>query len=367
MPRKELERLQAVDRFLKLKISREDELQEIVNYAAQVCEVPIAMMTLIDADTQHIKYRVGTDLEQTTRADAFCNYTILGDSIMEVPDTGKDERFIDHPYRKGPTNIQFYAGVPLTTVDGIALGSLCVLDNEPKQLSKLQKSILNILSKQVVHILEFDYSLEVMKTQFLEAKSNEIKLKSMFESSNACHLLVGKDLRILYFNRTLAEFMLDKHGQQMQIGNNILDYVGEDFMESFRTNFEKALAGQKISFENSLRHDGTVIWWQFNFSPAYDTAGEIIGVSYAAADISELKKSKDDGASKNRALDKIALMQSHQIRGPLSSIIGLVELIKTAEVSEIKDEVLMLKSAAGQLDEVIQRLIYQASSNNDQV
>ena len=176
MPRKELERLQAVDRFLKLKISREDELQELVNCAAEICETPIAMITLIDADTQHIRYRFGIDLVKTARADAFCNYTIQNEGIFIVPDTGKDQRFVDHPYRTGASNIQFYAGASLTTVDGINLGSLCVVDHQPKELSAVQQSMLGILSKQVVHILEFDYSLEVLKSQFLEAKANEIKL-----------------------------------------------------------------------------------------------------------------------------------------------------------------------------------------------
>lgn len=364
MPRKELERLQAVDRFLKLKISREDELQELVNYAAEICETPIAMITLIDADTQHIRYRVGTDLTQTARADAFCNYTILHEGIFIVPDTGKDERFVDHPYRKGATNIQFYAGASLTTVDGINLGSLCVLDHHPKQLSAVQQRMLGILSKQVVHILEFDYSLEVLKTQFLDSKANEIKLKALFESSNACHLLVGKDMDILYFNRTLADFMLDKHGQRMELGAPILDYVGDDFIESFEANFRRALEGEKITFENSLWHGDLEIWWQFNFSPAYDAEGVIIGVSYTASDISELKKSQQEGDSKKRALDRIALMQSHQIRGPLSSILGLVDILYHTGLPEVATEVGMLKRAADQLDHIIKRLVEQASAKN---
>ncbi|SOD12421.1 PAS domain S-box protein [Pedobacter xixiisoli] len=361
MPGKELERLQAVDRFLKLKISREDELQEIVNYAAEVCEVPIAMITLIDADTQHIKYRVGSDLVQTSRADAFCDYTILGKEVLVIPDTGKDARFADHPYRNGATNIQFYAGATLTTVDGINLGSLCVVGHHPKQLSEMQQGILGILSKQVVHILEFEYSLDVLKKQFLESKANEIKLRALFESSNACHLLVGKEMDILYFNRTLAEFMLDKHGQKMEIGAPILNYVGPDFAESFGSNFHRSLGGEKITFEESLWHDGSEIWWQFDFSPAYDSSGAIIGVSYTASDISELKRTKEEGDSKNRALDRIALMQSHNIRGPLAAILGLVDIIDGAGVSEIAEEIRMLKRSAGELDDIIRRLVYQAS------
>ncbi|RZM24556.1 MAG: PAS domain S-box protein [Pedobacter sp.] len=288
----------------------------------------------------------------------------MNEGLFIVPDTGKDERFVDHPYRKGPANIQFYAGASLTTVDGINLGSLCVVDHQPKELNTLQQRMLGILSKQVVHILEFDYSLEVLKSQFLDSKANEIKLRALFESSSACHLLVGRDMDILYFNRTLADFMLDKHGQKMELGAPILNYVGEDFIRSFTLNFTRALSGEKITFEDSLWHDATQIWWQFSFSPAYDAAGAVIGVSYTASDISELKKSQHEDDSKKRALDRIALMQSHNIRGPLSSILGLVDILHRAEVAEVAEEVSMLKQAAEQLDEIIVRLVEQASAKS---
>ncbi len=364
MPRKELERLQAVDRFLKLKIGSDRELQEIVDYAAEVCEVPIAMITLIDAHTQYIRYRVGTDLVETSRADAFCNYTILEEGVMVVPDTGQDERFVNHPYRTGPTNIQFYAGASLTTVDGINLGSLCVVDHRPKQLGKVQQRILEMLSRQVVRILEFDYSLEVLKSQFLDAKDNEIKLRALFESSDACHLLIGKDLDVKYFNRTLAEFMLDRHGQKMEVGADVLNYVGDEFREIFIASFNRALGGQRVRFEDSLRHDGLEIWWHFSFSPAYDSSAQIIGVSYTATDISELKKSQMDSDSKDRALDRIAFVQSHNVRGPLSSIMGLVTLMQGSGNSKFSKETLLLKRAAEDLDNIIKSLVAEAEAGD---
>lgn len=153
------------------------------------------MITLIDKDTQYIKFRVGTDLQKTTREDAFCNHVIEQKDVMIVPDTSLDERFINNPLVTDGPNIRFYAGSPLTTQDGHSLGSLCVIGREAKQLTSAQERMLKILSEQVIHILEFDFTLNLLKDQFSEAKNSEIKLRSFFESSSSAIYLSEKNLK----------------------------------------------------------------------------------------------------------------------------------------------------------------------------
>ncbi len=361
MHNKELERLQEVDRFLKLKISKEEELREIAEYASEICGTPVALITLIDADTQYIKIGVGTDLKKMARAQAFCNLVIGQDDLIVIPDTSKDPRVVDNPLRKGKFNIQFYAGAPLRTKDGINLGSLCVIDHQPKELSSVQKRILSILSQQVIHILEFDYSLEILKNQYLDAKKNEIKLRSLFESSPSCQLLLDRDLKILFFNKALSDFMLANHRQQIKIGDHVTEFVGADFMDSFILNFNRALAGEHIMLEHSLKHGENEVWWQFHYNPAYDSMGGIIGISYSATDISELKMSQEETMERNRALASIALVQSHEFRRPVASIIGLVGLIKAIDCKLIHDELAMLELAAQELDTTIKTIVKQAS------
>src|SRR5471030_75989 len=109
MPQKELERLQAVTRFLKLKVSKEKEIQEIVELAAEICQTPTALITLLDHDTQYIKFRVGSDLETTTRQDAFCNHVIEQYEVMVVSDALKDERFVNSSLVTGDSSVRFYA------------------------------------------------------------------------------------------------------------------------------------------------------------------------------------------------------------------------------------------------------------------
>lgn len=352
----------AVDRFLKLKISKESELKEIASFAAEICQTPIALITLIDFDTQYIKIGYGTALKKNSRADAFCNHTIQQEDVLVVSDTGNDPRFVNNPLRKGDFNIQFYAGAPLKSSDGVNLGSLCVIDHEPKTLTDLQTKMLEVLARQVIHILEFDYSLGILKNQYLEAKKNEIKLRSLFESSKSCQLLVDTEFNILYFNKSLADFMRINHNQEIQIERPIAEFIAPEYLEHFMGNFKQALEGKTIMLEHELNHGDERIWWQFNYNPAYDSEGKIIGVSYHATDISELKEAQKQTLDRDRALDHIALVQSHEIRRPVSSIMGITDLLKVNETTKELEEISMLNLAVNELDNFIRQIVNEASN-----
>jgi hypothetical protein len=360
----EVERLKAVRRFLTLKISRENELTEIARYAAEICYTPMAFITLLDEDTQHILFSIGSDLKRTRRKDSFCNYTIMQNEVLVIPDTGKDERFAGNPLRLGKTNIQFYAGAPLITKDGFNLGSLCVIDHTPKDLSDIQQKMLAVLSRQVIHILDFDFSLALLNEQYLEAKKTEIKLSSFFESSVSCHLLVGKDLEVLAFNKTLAEIMRINHGLEMHIGDSVIDYIDDVFFPEFLTNFKEALLGNHIQNESPMITGGKKIWWNYNYVPALDAEGEIIGVSYNAINISDLKLKEQQSNAKDESLRAIAFIQSHEIRRPVSSILGLMNLIKADGYESSKEHLMMMELAVLELDEKI-RLIVNHTHNDD--
>ncbi|HEY0177570.1 MAG TPA: GAF domain-containing protein [Pedobacter sp.] len=354
----ETERLKAVDKFLKLKISRESELTDIARYAAEICYTPMAFISLLGKDTQHILFSVGSDLKQISRENALCNYTIMQDEVMVIPDTAKDERYVNSSQRdiKG-ANIQFYAGAPLITKDGFNLGSLCVTAHEPKDLSEIQRKMLAVLSRQVIHILDFDVSLALLNQQYLEAKKSEIKLSSFFESSVSCHLLIGKDLEVLAFNKTLADIMRINHGLEMQIGNSVIDYIDDVFFPEFLTNFKEALLGKHIQNESPMITGGKKIWWNYNYVPALDAEGEIIGVSYNAINISDLKLKEQQSNAKDESLKAIAFIQAHEIRRPVSSIMGLMNIFKADDYQSSKEGLIMMERAVIELDEKIRLIV----------
>ncbi len=150
----EAARLQALHDYQVLDTDAEDEFDDFTALAAHICGTPVALISLIDSDRQWFKSRRGMAVRETPRHVAFCDHAIRQEGVFVVPDAPADARFADNPLVTGDTGIQFYAGAPLVTSDGHALGSLCVIDHHPRTLSSEQETALSALSRQVVARLE---------------------------------------------------------------------------------------------------------------------------------------------------------------------------------------------------------------------
>jgi GAF domain-containing protein len=154
IPAREVERLDTLNSFGVLDTAPESVFDDIVTLARQICDAPMAAVSLVDHDRQWFKARAGFEIQETPREIAFCSHAILGAEILEVPDAGADERFASNPLVTDDPGIRFYAGAPLLTEDGLAVGTVCVLDREPRQLSDDQKGALAALSRQAVAQLD---------------------------------------------------------------------------------------------------------------------------------------------------------------------------------------------------------------------
>ena len=137
-----------------LDTGTEQAYDDITTLAAHICEVPIAMISLVDEARQWFKSRVGMEQQQTPREVAFCAHAILQDKPFIISDAKKDKRFADNALVMGKPHIRFYAGIPLVNPEGLALGTLCVVDHQPRQLSAAQLKTLQALSRQVMALLE---------------------------------------------------------------------------------------------------------------------------------------------------------------------------------------------------------------------
>ena len=155
VPTNESKRLESIQRLQILDTLPEEEYDSITRLASYICQVPVSLITLIEKDRQWFKSKVGTDLCETDRDSSFCSHTILNPGQpMVVNDVSKDERFTDNPLTMGENGIAFYAGVPLRDEFGNALGSLCVLDTKPNELSEQQLEALKELAVQVEHLFQ---------------------------------------------------------------------------------------------------------------------------------------------------------------------------------------------------------------------
>ena len=180
-PENEKERLKALRGFEVLDTPAEEAFDDLTRLASDICETPIALVSLVDSDRQWFKSRVGLDATETPRDLAFCAHAILEEEIFEVADATQDERFSDNPLVTEAPDIRFYAGAPLTTAKGLNLGTLCVIDRKPKKLNELQKNTLDVLSKQVIAQLELRLvarralDLSQAKSRFLASMSHELR------------------------------------------------------------------------------------------------------------------------------------------------------------------------------------------------
>ena len=132
----------------------EEAYDDLASLAARVCEAPIGIISLVDEERQWFKSRVGIALEQTSRDVAFCAHAILQSGPLIVKDALEDDRFADNPLVNAEPRIRFYAGFPLVCPEGYVLGTLCAMDQKPRQISAWQQDIMEMLGRQVMALLE---------------------------------------------------------------------------------------------------------------------------------------------------------------------------------------------------------------------
>jgi GAF domain-containing protein len=154
IPNNEAERLAALKEYRVLDTGTEQLYDDIATLAAHICQVPIAMISLVDEARQWFKARVGMNHVQTPREIAFCAHTILQREPFVVRDAKKDRRFANNALVTGEPYIRFYAGFPLVNQEGLAVGTLCAIDRKPRALSAKQEKAMQALVRQVMALLE---------------------------------------------------------------------------------------------------------------------------------------------------------------------------------------------------------------------
>mgnify|MGYP001588695982 FL=1 len=197
LPASEGRRLDTLARYEILDTSPEQAFDDITMLASQVCETPIALVSLVDKHRQWFKSRAGLEATDTHRDLSFCGHAILRDEIFFVEDALKDSRFINNPLVLDHPNIRFYAGAPLKTPAGENIGTLCVIDTIPRKLTEAQKNSLVALSRQVIAQIELRFALQNAnlkvrsKALFLADISHEIRTP-MNAISSCTNLLIDQ-------------------------------------------------------------------------------------------------------------------------------------------------------------------------------
>ena len=287
-PRDEPERLEALLRYEILDTEAERKYDDLTLLAKHVCDTPIALISFVDAERQWFKSKIGLTTTQTPRAISFCGHAILQDDVMVVPDAAADERFADNPMVTGEPGIRFYAGAPLLTPEGHALGTLCVLDRKPRELTADQLEALRALARQVVAQLELRRRLK---------KEREEAKEAIDERDTTLRLIVNQMPAVLWSTDTDLRLTSSDGAGLTGLGHKPNQFVGVTLFDFFRTTdpeflplvaHRKALLGQSVSFEV----DWSGRTYASHCEPLRNPDNSIKGVIGVALDITRQKRSE---------------------------------------------------------------------------
>jgi len=358
-------RLQAVSDIIDFSPEKDKELQEIVEQAYTVTNMPYAVISLSRNESAYLKLKNGVIEKSISRHLSFCLHVILHNGGLTINDTLLDERFTGNPMVCEDPGIRFFAGVPLITKNGEKIGALYVMDFKPGTLNNHQQMALKLLSNQVVKILEFKAIAKLLvkkQTELKEQKklNNEanIRLRSFFESSTNFQVLLGKHGEIIDFNRSAYNFIRMVHKAKLLRGDQLIKYLEPEFVTTFIRLYNQALDGQRAFIEGSTDYEELgLIWWEATFETARNDQNAIIGVSYLIRNVTEQKLKEQKIITQNASLLKIAHIQAHEFRAPLTSIMGLMGLIKEHDYNAPKEYLELLEQAVETLDVTIRHIV----------
>lgn len=172
-PERDAERVAALHGYALLDTPGEPDFDDLAGLAALICGVPIAAVSLVDAERQWFKANIGLEAAETPRDVAFCAHAIAGTGVFVVPDAAADDRFAGNPLVTGGPMIRFYAGAPLVNRDGHALGTLCVIDREPRELGEERIAALAAIARQAVSLMELRRQAQALRTLVAEREATQ--------------------------------------------------------------------------------------------------------------------------------------------------------------------------------------------------
>ena len=271
LPENEAARLEALHRYGILDTVPEQDFDDLSRLAALVCNVPVATVTFVDENRQWFKSRLGIEESETPRDVAFCAHTILRREVLVIPDALEDERFRFNPLVTGEKKVRFYAGAPLITPEGHILGTICVIDRVPRQLSSEQIEALQGLARLVVAQLELRRSVSDLSLAVRQRRQTEQEIDQLFNLSIDMLCIADMDGYFKRINPAWEKTLGIPTAELLALP--YADFVHPDDRAATYAEAKKIGEGiPAVSFENRYRRgDGTYIWLLWNATISHDS------------------------------------------------------------------------------------------------
>ena len=331
IPADEADRLRALDHYRLGGIGRELPFDHVTQFAAELFDVPMSLVSIVGSDTQCFRGACGIDETHTPRDVAFCAFAILQPDVMVVPDAVQDARFRANPLVTGPPNIRFYAGAPLRVANGQPIGALCIIDHKPRDFGDKEKRQLAQLARTVVDLIEFRVEGFAADEHRRKLDDERQLLKLTVENVSGGVAVVDRDLKLMLWNQAFVDLfdyapdsvtggrdareLIRLTAQRGELGPGDPDLIVEGFVQSIRASDSRRLEMQ--------RRNGRIL----DIRRESIRGGRFI---MTARDVTQERQI-------SRLKDELVSTVSHELRTPLTAISGALGLMAGGAAGDLPD------------------------------
>lgn len=335
LPPNEPERLALLRTLDLLDTAAEPVFDRVVRLAGRLLGVPMAAFSLVDADRQWFKAKVGLELDATPREHAFCAHTILQDGkdapddALVVADASLDPRFRDNPLVTGAPAIRFYAGVPVRSSDGLALGTLCAFDVRPRTLDLEERAVLVDLAAVIMREVQYRERLALARERLQDSgvalDASEARFRAIFDIASVGISLTTQEGRWISVNPAMCRIL--GYREEELIGRTFSEFTFEEDRAGDTVGFGRLAAGEIDALRRQkryVRRDGSVVWAELDVKRKYDAAGRYEYNVAVVRDIHAQKLAEEALAALNSDLEQRVAQRTCELaerEAELSSVI----------------------------------------------